>query len=196
MNGRLMLVGSPKMLCVALAAMVMCAGCIPIEITRTIKISTDAPNLPIPPGAAIPDSFAPDPVNLCKVIPEEYQDLDALLQTYAADLGLGFLLNYVKITQVDLVQVAMQIADGQGTFDGLTEVSATRDGEILAAATPGNGIDATQIVLTPDTPIDLLAVLEDCPTVGFSIRGNVPLNPPDSWDNLVTLRVVAELSFF
>ncbi len=193
MKRRLLPIPFACLFVIAMAA--ACTGCIPIEITKTITIHTNAPNLPVPPGVDFPDSFAPDPVDVCEVVPEEYQDLDALLRKYADELGIGFVLNYIQVKRVDIVKVAMEITDGEGSFEGITEVSVTRNGEYLASATPGDGLSATEILLAPESPINLLTVLDECPTVGFALRGTMPENPPDAWDNLVTLHVVAEISF-
>lgn len=82
-----------------------------------------------------------------------------------------------------------------GEADGITEVSVSMNGENALVAIPGNGILPTEIVLQPDNPISLLALLEDCPDMTVALRGTVPLDPPTRWDNLIALHLKARVGF-
>jgi len=168
-------------------------GCMPIDLTKTITVSTNTQVFKALPGSTIPDDFAPSAIDACKYIPEEYRDVDKIIPNLLSQVGLASLASYVQIEAVDLVKVEMDIADGGGSFDGITEITGTMNGETLVSATPGSGITATSVVLEPETPISLLSVLDTCPMVTGAIRGTVPLDPPTKWDNKITVHFKARV---
>ncbi len=169
------------------------AGCMPVDITKTIKISTSTDLFKASPGTPLPNDFVVGPINLCDQIPEEYRDVDQLIPNLLEEAGLSFLADYVEIDALDLVKVAFVTSEGGGSFDGITEVSVSMNGENALLATPENGISPTEIVLQPDDPISLLALLRDCPDITAALRGTVPLDPPTHWDNLITIHLKARV---
>ena len=178
-----------------LVAGLLGVGCMPITITKTIKISRSTDLFQAEPGSAIPDDYTVPDFSICDWIPEQYRDVTGLIGGLLQDNHLGFLANLIHIDGLDLVDIQFKIVEGGGSFDGVTEVSASLNGDPVLLATPGSGISPTEIVVTPDDPIDLLGLLEDCPTVSAAIRGTVPDPPPTEWDNYLTLRLRAYLGF-
>jgi len=178
-----------------LVASLLVAGCMPINITQTIKISTSTGLFEGEAGTPIPANFVLGPVGVCDQIPEQYRDVNQLIRSLLAEIHLQFLANFIHIDGLDLMKVAFRIAEGGGSFDGITEVSASINGAPALLATPDNGISPTEIVLQPEEPIDLLGLLQDCPTVSAALQGTIPLDPPTKWDNYITVRLRAYLGF-
>ena len=195
MNTDFRVVNLTKLAVTVLLAGFLGVGCMPIDITKTIKISTSADLFQAAPGTPIPNDFVVGPMNLCEQIPEEYRDVNQLIPNLLEEAGLSFLADYVKIDALDLVEVAFKTCEGGGSFDGITEVSVSMNGENALLATPGNGISPTEIVLQPDDPISLWAFLKDCPDITCALRGTVPLHAPTRWDNLITLHLKARVGF-
>lgn len=195
MNTDLRVLNLTKLAATVLLVGFLGAGCMPIDITKTIKISTSTDLLQVAPGTPIPDDFVVGPVNVCDAIPEEYRDVDQLIPNLLGEVGLSFLADYIKIDALDLVKVAFKASEDGVSFDGITEVSVSMNGEKALLATPGNGISQTEIVLQPDDPISLLALLEDCPEMTGALRGTVPLDLPTRWDNLITFHLKARVGF-
>ena len=179
-----------------LVAGLLGVGCMPITITKTINVGRITDLFQAEPGSAIPNDFTAPDFSLCDWIPDQYRDVTGLISGLLEELGLGFLSNFMHIDGVDLMEVKFEIVEGGGSFDGVTEVSASLNGVPRLLATPGSGISPTKIVLTPpDDPIDLLGLLEDCPTISAAIRGTVPDPLPTKWDNYLTLRLRGHLGF-
>jgi len=177
-----------------LVAGLLGVGCMPITITKTINVGRITDLFQAEPGSAIPIDYTVPDFSLCAWIPDQYRDVTGLISVLLEELGLGFLSNFMHIDGVDLMEVKFEIVEGGGSFDGITEVSASLNGVPALLATPGSGISPTEIVLTPpDDPMDLLGLLEDCPTISAAIRGTVPDPLPTEWDNYLTLRLRGHL---
>ncbi len=176
-----------------LVAGLLCVGCMPIDITKTIKINTDTEIFKTAPGTPIPDDFTLKPIDVCEEVPEEYRDVEQLIPNLLAQVGMESYAQYISIEKLEIVKVALEIAEGGGSFEGITEVSGTINGEYALVATPGNGISPTEIVLEPESPIDVIATLKDCPLVTGAIKGIVPLDPPKHWVNVVTVHLKAKI---
>lgn len=193
MTQRSRLLAVSRLAALLIVAGLLGTGCVPIDLTKTITISTDTQVFKALPGSPIPDDFAPAPIDVCEYIPEEYRDVDQIIPNLLAEVGLESLASYVQIEAVDLVKVELAIADGGGSFDGITEITGVMNGETLVSATPGNGISPASVVLEPESPINLLSILGSCPTVTGAIRGTVPLDPPTKWDNKITVHFKARI---
>lgn len=193
MNQYSRLLTASKLAAALVLAGMLGVGCMPIDLTKTITISTNTQVFKALPGSPIPNDFAPAAIDACKYIPEEYRDVNQIIPNLLAEVGLESLASYVQIEAVDLVKVELVVADGGGSFDGITEITGTMNGEVLVSATPGDGISATSVVLEPESPISVLGVLDSCPTVTGAIRGTVPLDPPTKWDNKITVHVKARV---
>ena len=175
------------------------SGC-SIDITPTLPPQTFNYDFPLLGGVPIVGELFLPSIDVCDVFSEE-----ALSAEIEGADGINFivqlLLDRVEIENVSVIRVVMQATEPDGaSFEGLTEVAFLENDEVILSATPGDGIDGGQVVLSTDDPTNLIEIINACPERASNIRvrvtGVVPLNSPTQWTTTATVRLAARASLF
>lgn len=185
---------------VLLVCGLFCTGCIQIDTTAQLP-SFETPFLfPLPPGTPILLSLQLPVIELCERISME-TILEQIREAPLGNLLVGLFQSLVHIQEVTVTQATMEVLEPQnGTFDGLTEITFFLNGQAMLTAEDEPGINGKTITLLPETAINLVNIIEDCPEtpaqLTVAVDGQVPQTPPTRWRNVITIHVKARIGLF
>ena len=192
--------GLPPLVSLILLCSLLGTGCYRIDTTKELSPFNTPFTWLLPPGSPLLTNLGLPSIDVCDRL-----SMDAVMAQIRA-LPLGALLagvfqSLVHIEEVSIQKSVMEVLQPEnGTFDGLTNLSVSLNGQTILGATDAAGIDGKTITLTTDAPVNLSGVIEGCPEVPAEIQieaqGQVPSVPPTLWKNTVTIHIKARLGLF
>lgn len=180
---------------------VSCSLSYPVSFEIPVSLGeSEFPSLGLlQPGDSIPETFNA----LSLPIPGVFPSRDTIDQ-FIQDHGFGFLLNFVHLDSVELVEMDLNATNG--TFDGLTQIAFNWISAPVGGITPAptdlgtvtseTATMGTDLVFMADPSPDLLTLMDNVadhdegtdPELNISIAGHVPATLP-TWTSTITIRI-------